>query len=202
MNGWRQLVAMAIAIAMIHLGVADAAWSAVPTTVASPAAVKQQIDQLGVGAKVKIRLANGKKLNGTILAIEDGTFSVASAGSSRTSVAYDQVAQLKLARNTYKSKGTVDRNEVRRVLVALGVGRHIMVKTTAGEEYHGNILTIGNDSFKILPDHQSSSVEIPNDETLQLGPNLSTGSKVLIGVLVACAVLITVGVIVLDSRDD
>ncbi len=202
MYGWRQLVAVVIAIAMLHIGIADVVWSAGPTTVATPAAVKQRVDQFGVGAKVKVRLASGKKLNGSILAIKNDVFSVGVAGSSGTSVAYAQVAELKLAKNTYKSKGKVDQDEVRRVVVELGVGRHIVVKVLSGEEYHGNIVTIGNEGFKMLPDHQSSAVEVPYGETAQLGPNLSKGSKILIGVLVACAVLITVGVIILDSRDD
>lgn len=186
---------------MVHLTLADTVCSAKSDT-PNPATIKQQVDQLGVGAKVRIRLTDGKKLNGTILAVEDNTFQVEAKGASATSLAYEQVAQLKTARNTYRNNGSVEVVEVRRVVIGLGVGRHIMVKMVGGQEYHGTILTIGSDTFKVLPDRQSSPVEIPYRETLQLGPNLSTGKKVLIGVLVACAVLITVGVIVVASRDD
>jgi TRAP-type uncharacterized transport system fused permease subunit len=202
MNGWRQFIAVAIAIAMLHLGVADMVRSAESTTVVTATAVKQKVEWFGAGAKVKVRLASGKTVNGSILAVENDAFSVGMPGSSGTSVAYEQVTELKLAKNTYKSKGKVDQDEVRRVVVELGVGKHVMAKRVTGEESHGNILTIDNEGFKMLPDRQSSAVEILYSETVQLGPNLSKGSKILIGVLVACAVVITVGVIVVASRDD
>lgn len=87
---------------------------------------------------------------------------------------------------------SVDVEEVRRVAVGLGVGRHIMVKTAAGKEYHGNIRAIGPESFTILPDHQTMPLQIVYNETAQLGPNLSTGAKILIGVGVALAVWLIV----------
>jgi hypothetical protein len=190
MSSWRQFVAIGVMFGMLHLTTIDVAWSAEPAALPNSTAVKQQVDQLGVGAKVKIRLANGKKLNGTIQSIEEGSFLVASKQSSPTPVAYEQVAQLKLAKITYKSKGTVDVDEARRVVVCLGVGRHIMVRTLAGKEYHGNIQGIGTDSFTILPDHKAGPVQIAYDEVARTGPNLSTGAKVLIAVAVVCGVII------------
>lgn len=195
MNGYRQVVAIAIAVGIVHLTIVDVARPAEPSGLRNPAAVKQQVDQLGVGAKVKIRLDNGKKLNGTIKAIEDDSFLLVSKESSPTPVAYEHVAQLKLAKITYKSKGTPDADEARRVVAGLGVGRHIVVKTTAGEEYHGTIQLLGAENFSMLPDHQTTPVQIAYDEILQTGPNLSKGAKIAIGVGVAVAVLIIVAVI-------
>lgn len=196
MSRWRQLVAIGVMFGMLHLTLIDVAWSAEPAALPNPTVVKQQVDQLGVGAKVKIRLANGKKLNGTIQSIEEGSFLVASKQSSPTPVAYEQVVQLKLAKITYKSKAAVDVDEARRVMVGLGVGRHIMVKTAAGKEYHGNILAIGAESFTILPHHQAAAVQVAYGEILQTGPNLSKGAKIAIGVGVAVAILIIVAVVV------
>ncbi len=193
MNRWRQLISIAIVVAMVHLTLVDTVCSA-NSGPPNPATVRQQVDQFGVGAKVKIRLANGKKLNGTIQVIEDDSFVVKSKDSSGTSVAYEQVAQLKLAKNTYKSKRSVDQDEARRVVTALGVGRHIMVKTVAGEEYHGRILAIGSESFTVLPDHQRTPVQVAYEDILQLGPNLSKGAQIAIVVGVAVAVAIIVAV--------
>lgn len=195
MSRWRQLISIAIVVAMVHLTLVDAVCPA-NSGPPNPATVRQQVGQFGVGAKVKIRLATGKKLNGTIQAIEDDRFLVKSKDSSTMPVAYEQVAQLKLAKNTYKSKGSVDQDEARRVVTALGVGRHIMVKTAGGQEYHGRILAIGSESFTLLPDNQRTPVQVAYDDTFQLGPNLSKGAKIAIGVGVAVLVFIIVAIAV------
>jgi ribosome maturation factor RimP len=194
MGTWRQLVGVGLAFGMLHLTLIDVARGSEPTALLNPTAVKQQVGLLGVGTKVNVRLSGGKKLNGTIQEIGDSTFLVAPNGSSPTSVAYEQVAQLKLTKNTYKAKGSVDVEEARRVIAGLSVGHHIMVKTTAGQEYHGNIKAIETDSFTMLPDHTTTPVQIAYDEIRQTGPNLSKGAKIGIVVLVA-VVIIAVAII-------
>ena len=188
MSSWRQFVAFGLVAGMLHLTLVDVAWSAGPAALPIPATVKEEVNLFGVGAKIKVRLADGKKLNGTIEGIETSTFLVATKASSPTPVAYDQVARLKFIKETYKAKGPVDAVEVRRVVAGLGVGRHIMVKTIARDEYHGNIVAIRAESFTMLPDHQTAPVQIAYDETLQTGPNLSKGAKIAIVVLVAVVV--------------
>jgi ribosome maturation factor RimP len=188
-NTWRQLFVNAIVVGMVHLTIVDVVRSAQPTGVTNPAALKQRVDQLGVGAKVKIQLASGKKLNGTIQSIEDGSFMVASNGSSLTPVAYEQVAKLKFAKETYKARGPVDAEEARRVVAGLGVGRHIVVKTATGKEYHGNIQAIEAVNFTMLPDHQTTPVQVAYDEIVQTGPNLSKAAKITI--IFVAAVVVT-----------
>jgi ribosome maturation factor RimP len=189
MTCWRQLLAIGVVFGILHLSLVDAAWSA-ESGILNPAAVKQQVNLFGVGAKIKVRLADGKKLNGTIQEVGDSSFLVVSKASSRTPVGYEQVAQLRLAKNTYKAKGSGDVEEARRVIAGLGVGHHIVVKTTAGQEYHGNIKAIETDSFTMLPDHTTTPVQIVYDEIRQTGPNLSRGAKIGIVVLVAVVVIV------------
>jgi small nuclear ribonucleoprotein (snRNP)-like protein len=149
------------------------------------------VDEFGVGAKVKVELTNGKKFKGSIQSIEDGGFVLAAAkAGSPTRVRYDNVAQLNLTKNTYKATGQPDSVEVRRVVAELGVGHHIMVKTTAGKEYHGNIQAIRSDGFTMLPDHQTAPVEIAYSDTTDLGPNMSRGEKIATIALVAGVVLL------------
>lgn len=202
MNNWKQFVALGLVIGMLHVTLVDVARSAEPTAVLNPVAVKQQVNLFGVGAKVKVRLADGKKLNGTIEGIEADTFLLGSKAPSPTPVAYEQVAQLKFAKETYKTKGPVDAVEARRVVAGLGVGRHIMVKTMAGQEYHGNILAIRAETFTVLPDHTTTPVQIAYDETLQTGPNMSKGAKIALIVGVAVAVVIVVFVLGHAGRED
>jgi ribosome maturation factor RimP len=196
MSDWRRLLAAGLAICLLHLSVAEAAM-ALPAASPNPTLIKQQVDRFGLGAKVKIQLADGKKLKGSISAIEDEGFLLASkADGAPRRVAYDQVAQLKLAKLTYKAAGQPDPAEARRVVLGLGVGKHIMVKTAAGKEYHGLIVAIEDGGFAVMPDKQATPVQIAYGDVLELGPNLSTRAKIAIVLGTAGAVLFVVIIMV------
>lgn len=153
--------------------------------------MKQQIDQFGVGANLKVQLADGKKLKGSVVALgEDGFELKAKSSDTPRHIAYNNVNQVKLAKLKYRAKGTPDAVEARRVVLGLGVGHHIQVKTTAGREYHGNIQVIDSDSFTMLPDHQTAPVQIAYSEVLNLGPNMSRGSEIALAVGVVAAVVL------------
>jgi small nuclear ribonucleoprotein (snRNP)-like protein len=186
MNFWRRSLAIGLAVCLAHVSLADVALSFDTAMVPNAALTRQQVDLLGVGARVKVQLANGKKLRGSISGIEDGAFLlVPGRGGSSARVAYEQVAQVKFARPTYKVAAQPDAAEARRVAVGLGVGKHIVVKTLAGKEYHGNIEAIDVDHFTIMPDGQIVPVQLGYTDLVQLGPNLSKASKIAIVVVVA-----------------
>jgi ribosome maturation factor RimP len=176
----------------MQLSLADVALSA-DTTVPNPSLNRQRVDQFGVGAKVKVELTNGKKFKGSIQSIEDGGFLLAAAkAGSPTRVPYGEVTQLNLTKNTYKAAGQPDSVEVRRVVAELGVGHHIMVKTSEAKEYHGNIVGIAAEGFTVLPDHTAAPVQIAYNSVQQMGPNMSKGSKITLIVLAGVAVAITI----------
>jgi len=185
MTSWRQFVCLGLVVGLLHLSLVDVAQAAEPTASSNPAAVKQQVNLLGVGAKVKVRLTDGKKLNGAIQGIEERAFLLGSKASSPRSLAYEQVAQLRFAKETYKVGGAEDAAEARRVLAGLGIGRHIVVKTAEGKEYHGNVLAIDRSHFSVLPDGQMAPVQFAYTDLVQLGPNLSKGAKVALIVALA-----------------
>ena len=191
MISWRKHTVIGLVICLLQLSLADVAFSA-ETTSPDPSLTRQRVDQFGVGAKVKVELTNGQKVKGPIQSIEEGGFVLAAKGESPTRVPYGDVAKVNLAKNTYKAVGQPDSVEVRRVVAELGVGHHIMVKTSEAKEYHGNIVAIAADSFTMLPDHQAAPVQIAYNQTLQMGPNMSKGTKITIIVLVGVAVLVTV----------
>jgi ribosome maturation factor RimP len=192
MHNWRKHTVIGLVICLMQLSLADVTWSA-DTTVPNPSLTRQRVDQFGVGAKVKVELTNGKKFKGSIQSIEDGEFLLAAAkAGSPTRVPYDNVAQLNLTKNTYKATGQPDSIEVRRVVSELGVGHHIMVKTTAGKEYHGNILSVDTEQFTVLPDHQAVPVEIAYSQALRMGPNLSKGGKIAIVVVVGLVIALVI----------
>ena len=156
-----------------------------------PGQVKQQIDQFGVGAKLKVQLADGKKVKGSVVSLGEEGFELrAKPGDAPRHFAYNNVNEVKLAKLVYRAKGAPDAVQARRVVLGLGVGHHIQVKTTAGKEYHGNIQVIDSDSFTMLPDHQTTPVQIAFGEVRYVEQNLSTGVKVAIIAGVAGAILL------------
>ena len=194
MNSWRKHTVIGLVVCLMQLSLADVALSA-DTTVPNPSLTRQRVDQFGVGAKVKVELTNGQKFKGPIQSIEDGGFLLAAKGGSPTRVPYGDVAKLNLTKNTYKATGQPDSVEVRRVVAELGVGHHIMVKTSEAKEYHGNIVAIAAESFSVLPDHTAAPVQVAYNNVQQMGPNMSTGKKVVIAVLVVIALVVVIATV-------
>jgi ribosome maturation factor RimP len=185
MDSWRKYTVIGLVVCLMYLPLADVGLAANETRLPNPGLTKQQVGKFGVGAKVKVELTNGKKFKGSIQSIEDGGFLLAAAkAGSPTRVPYGNVAQLKLAKNTYKATGQPDSVEVRRVVAELGVAHHIMVKTSEAKEYHGNIVAIEAESFTVLPDHTAAPVQIAYNSVQQMGPNMSKGAKIAIIVVV------------------
>jgi len=203
MFNWQKFIATVLAACMLALPLGDLAVSLQAEVPPNPTVTKQQVDRWGVGAEVKVKLAGGKNLRGAISGIEDESFLlVKGQQASPKRVGYAEVAELKLAKNLYRASGQPDAIAAMRVVEALGVGRHAVVKTAAGQEYHGNIQAIDRDQFTLLPDHQSQPVQIAYSDVQQVGPNLSKGAKITIIVVVAAvAVALAVGLYKLSSED-
>ena len=200
MNIYSRFMTRGLVFCMLVLPFSDLQTSLGATTPFDPSSVKQQVDQFGVGANVKLKLAGGKMLRGSIQAIEDGSLFLTTGGASTPQrIAFDQIAQVKLAKITYKASGQPDYLEVRRVVTALGVGKHIMVRTTRGNEYHGNIQAIDQEHLVMLPDLQSAPVQVGYDEVSAIGPNLSKAAK--IAILVVIAVVVIVAIIAVQNRN-
>ena len=160
----------------------------------NPELIKQEIIQYGVGANLKLRLADGKKLKGSLVFLgEDGFELRGKPEETPRHIAYSQVTEVKPVRLSYRAKGQPDAVEARRTVLGLGVGHHIQVKITTGKEYHGKIQTIDTDAFTMLPDRQTSAVQISFSEVQSVEQNLSKGAKIVIAV----AVVATIAVVVL-----
>ena len=194
MTNWQKFIAAGLAACMLVLPLGDLAVSLQAEVPPNPTLTKQQVDRWGVGAEVKVKLAGGKNLRGAISGIEDESFLLVNGQkASPKRVGYAEVAELKLAKNLYRTAGQPDPLAALRVVEALGVGRHAVVKTTAGQEYHGNIQAIDRDQFTLLPDHQSQPVQIAYNDVQQVGPNLSKGAIIAI-IVGAAAAAVVIGV--------
>ena len=162
-----------------------------------PEVVRQEMIQYGVGANLKLRLADGKKLKGSLVFLgEDGFELRGKPKEAPRHIAYSQVTEVKPTRLFYRAKGQPDAVEARRTVLGLGVGHHIQVKTATGKEYHGNIQTIDTDTFTMLPDRQTSVVQISFSEVQSVEKNLSKVAKIVIAVFVAGTIAVVVLVVV------
>jgi small nuclear ribonucleoprotein (snRNP)-like protein len=168
-------------------------------SLADPTLIQQQVTDLGVGADVKVKLADGKKLRGQIQAIADQSFQLAlkREGTSEA-IAYDQVAELRLTDLYYKAKGGPDATEARRTVLGLGIGKHVLVKYRNGMKIRGTIDMIDTDYFAVLGDHQSTSLQVSYADTWLAQPNLSRFAKMLIGVGVFLIFIVILGALVAD----
>ncbi len=190
MNHTRKVMAVGLAVCMLLLPISDANVLLNAKSLLTPGLMKQQVERWGLGANVKVKLQDGKKLRGSIAEIEEQGFTLEGKrqGPSRR-LAYADVAGVELARRSYRAAGQPDPAEARRVVDALGVGKHVMVRTTAGREYHGHIKAIGADRFTLLPDQQNTALEITYSDVWQVEKNMSTASIVVIAVAITILVL-------------
>jgi ribosome maturation factor RimP len=106
---------------------------------------------------VGLKLAGGEKLRGSISAIDEQGLVLSERNRPVRHIAYDEVAQLRLAERAYRATGESDPAAARRIVVNLGVGRHAAVKF-AGKELHGHIQAIEADHFTLMPDRQTAPV--------------------------------------------
>ena len=154
------------------------------------ALLKEKVELFGVGTNVKVKLTDGQKMKGLISSIDDGGFALApEPGNIGHRIDFDQVSELTLLAKKYAASGAPDAAEARRVIVALGTGKHVMVRT-AEMKIHGQIMAVERDHFVILPDDQTNSVNIAYQDVQQVGKNLGILSTITLVVLVIAVVAI------------
>jgi ribosome maturation factor RimP len=198
MNLKRDSICIGLMGCMLLLPINDVAAYPQPASPSTLTSLKQQVEQIGVGAEVKVKLAGGVKVRGNIQAIDDQGFVLdRRQQASHRRINYDQVARVTLASLVYRATGVPDPIAASRVVVALGAGHHIVVKTTEGREYHGNIQVIGEEDFVMVPDHQTASVQIAYTHVHYVEQNLSRGAKIaiVVGVVVVVAVVVAAVVV-------
>jgi hypothetical protein len=130
MNFKRDSICIGLIGCMLLIPINDVAAYPQTATQSNLNSVKQQVEQIGVGAEVKLKLAGGEKLRGDIQAIDDQGFVLDSGQqASHRRLTYDQVARVMLASLVYRATGVPDPIAAGRVVAGLGVGHHIVVKT-------------------------------------------------------------------------
>lgn len=196
MGTLRQGISLGLIVCLFHLCLVDAAW---PVEKGAPdaAAIKQQVTLFGVGAEVKLRLADGTKLSGPIRAIEDTTFGLSTGPAGNlTKIAYDQVTKLSLATKSfsYRASSPPDLGAASRTALSLA-GKNVTVRMTSGDKVHGIVQTAEQDRFTLLPS-RGAPMSIAYTDVAQLGSHTSAMAYgILLGVAggVALAIAIFLG---------
>ncbi len=163
---------------------------------------QRQVELLGVGAAVKVRLANGRRLDGSITSIDAGSFDLALRRGEVRRITYGEVAELRFVSATYKASGPPNATAVRRVAAGLGAGRHVAVKVTSGQTFRGHIQAVHEEHLVLLRDRATIPIDIAYDEVQALGPNLSTNAKNAIWIGVGVTALIVILAVVITEPDE
>lgn len=108
--------------------------------------------------------------------------------------------------NKEKAKGAMLAAEVKAGVASIGTGKSTRVRVRLGDktEYHGYIIEIEDEHFVIADAKTGATAPIAYHEVKGIkGNNLSTGTKVGIGVAVTAAALaVVIGVVRARGRDD
>lgn len=200
MMNWRQSMAMALVFGSVHLLMADGARAAqMGGDNNEEAAARGQVQELGPGAEVKLKLKGGETLKGEIGEVGPERFALDREGGRSRMVEYGQVSEVRLAKLSYKATGHPDAAAVRRVVRALGAGKHVAVKTAGGTTYRGHLRQIGDDEFTLLSDRATKETRIAYSDVTQVGKNLTAGATIAVLAGVLAAVLIVAMVLNKDE---
>ncbi len=205
----QRLIVLALILLLSHMPVAFAADSLLESAMGaaqqlgrSEAQPQRQVELLGVGAVVKVRLSNGQKLDGSLMSIDADSFDLALHRGDVRRVTYGEVAELKFVSATYKASGPPNVAEVRRVAAGLGAGRHVAVKVTSGQTLRGHIQAVHEEHLVLLRDRTTTPIDVAYDEVQALGPNLSRTAKTVIWVGVAVtAMMVILAVAITDTPE-
>ena len=163
---------------------------------------QRQVELLGVGAAVKVRLADGQRLDGSITSIDAGSFDLTLRRGEVRRITYGEVAELRFVSATYKASGPPNVTAVRRVASGLGAGRHVAVKVTSGQTFRGHIQAVHEEHLVLLRDRATIPIDIAYDEVQALGPNLSTQAKNAIWIGLGVTALIVILAVVITEPDE
>jgi ribosome maturation factor RimP len=191
----QKLTAQMTILGLLHLSLAEVGKAAPRQT-----DLKQRVEQFGVGTELKVKLKNGEKLRGSVDNIGDDSFVLTSKDDSASrQIAFNDLGKVSYPKRGYKAEGAPHPAAAKRMVVQLGVGEHIMVQISPTEKVHGHIREIHDNHFVILPDGQTSTLDVPYDSIRKVNKNLSFGATIVILAGIAVAAVL---ILVLTGKDD
>ncbi len=205
----QRLIVVALILLLSHMPVAFAADSLRESAMRAARQLgraqgqpQRQVELFGVGAAVKVTLADGQRLDGSITSIDAGSFDLALRRGEVRRITYGEVAELRFVSATYEASGPPNAAAVRRVAAGLGAGRHVAVKVTSGQTFRGHIQAVHEKHLVLLRDRATIPIDIAYDEVQALGPNLSTNAKNAIWIGLGVTALIVILAVVITEPDE
>ena len=178
----RRALALALIVSLSYMPAAQAAGPLLASAIRAVSELDptdgqtaQQVQLLGVGAEVKVKLAAGDTLDGVIASIGATTFELTQDRASRA-VAYADVAEVRFARTTYRAEGRPDAAEAARVAAGL-VGHHVAVKVAGRSTYRGHVQQAAADHLVLHLDQAGTPHPIPYADIEAMETNLSRTAK-------------------------
>jgi hypothetical protein len=164
--------------------------------------IRRRVLELGEGAAVKLKLADGSKRQGQVESIGSEGFNLRDRhATSAQMVNYRQIASFDLAKRVYRSNSGRNPVAAHRVAVALGTGHHVLARVRSGKTYRGLIASIDRQELTLHLDRTGQSVGIAYADIDHLEQNLSRLAK--IGIVAGIGVGVCVAIylrIVLDPN--
>lgn len=156
--------------------------------------IQQQVQNVGVGAYLEIKLKDGSKLEGRVEALEPTQITLtAHNNSAPRHIRYDEMAEIKnVHRKLYRAKGQPDVFLVRQAVETLGVGEHVMVRTAGNVIRRGNIKAIDGEHFTIRLDTNGEPATIQFREVYEIheNPHLVIIPVIIIGAVAGVIALV------------
>jgi hypothetical protein len=162
------------------------------------AKVKEQVEGLGVGAEVTVKLNDGREQRGRVHDIAEESFQLAQ-DSQTFPLRYVDVTDLHLVNPKYKAKGQVDPIRIRQVVFDLGLGQRAKLKLISGQKIIGDIRSIDKEAFTIYDSGTNKRASVSFNEVSEIekkSGSIGTGKQLLgmaIGVGVAMGILLAIG---------
>ena len=180
----RRALALALIVSLSYMPAAQAAGPLLASAIRAVSELDptggqtaQQVQLLGVGAEVKVKLAAGDTLDGVIASIGATTFELTLARDRASrAVAYADVAEVRFARTKYRAEGRPDAAEAARVAAGL-VGHHVAVKVADRSTYRGHVQQAAADHLVLQLDQAGTPHPIPYADIEAMETNLSRTAK-------------------------
>ena len=113
-------------------------------------------------------------------------------------VAVAQSPNSERVRPVYRAGTIPDPPAAQRVALALGEGKHIIVRLYSGKTHRGHIQSIDEGQFQVRLDRSDNLLAIPFDQVAYLEQNLTRKAKIALIAVAAAAAALTIFFLVLE----
>jgi small nuclear ribonucleoprotein (snRNP)-like protein len=194
MTGFREFVAISLVECLFPVGFPQEARAMAAT--ARSEGIRQKVEQLGAGAEVLVQLKGQRiELRGTIESFDDSAIRLrpGRAGEQKT-VRYADVTRIEFSQRKYRAEGPPDPGTVRRVVVELGVGRKVHVRTQDRNTLVGRIARLDAEQLSIKIG-DGGPVNVSYAQIRELRSGMSGVTKAVVYTATACGILLLITVV-------